>query len=133
MSMYPGDEPYTPEQAEQECAERESAQAEDAQIAKLKEAEPILRRMLLPDTLVVWETLDGETFLVCVSCQDKPRIEVRWEQGMYVAQAYDHAAILRDFECADPSSLALRLKFFLAYADLTPFLSAAAADFYNRR
>ena len=133
MTMYPGDEPYTPEQAEAECAEREAEQQEDAQLAKLKEAEPILRRTLLPETLVVWETLDGETFLACVSLDDKPRIEIRWEDGKYVAQAYDHASILHDFVASDSSALARTIKTYLANTNLGEFLSASAADFYNRR
>jgi hypothetical protein len=130
--MYPGDEPYAPWMSERECAELEAELREDAQLAKLKEAEGILRHTLLPDALVVWETLDGETFLACVSLDDKPRIEVRWEDGKYIAQAYNHDAILHNFVDHDPAVLAGLLKTWLAQW-LGEFLSAADADFYNRR
>ena len=106
---------------------------DDLSLAKLKEAEPLLRRTLLPDTLVVWETLDAETFLTCVSLNDKPRVEVRWEDGMYVAQAYNHDAILHDFVASDPLVLAVWVKVYLAHVESDEFLSAAQADFFNRR
>ena len=106
---------------------------ESDELAKLKEAEPLLRRTLLPETLVVWETLDGETFLTCVSLDDKPRVEVRWEDGAYIAQAFDHASYLHNFVDHDPLILAGRLKVYLAHVDLGERLSAAEADFYNRR
>ncbi len=133
MTMYPGDEPYTENQARFDRLEREAEWMESDRARHLYRAEPILRRTLLPDTLVVWETLDGETFLACVSLDDKPRVEVRYEDGMYVAQAYQHDAPLKDFEETEPIRLALRLKVYLADVDLGEFRSAAAADFYNRR
>ncbi len=132
MSMYPGDEPYTSEQDFFERAERAAEEEDNAQVAMLARALPVLRRMLVPGALVVWEDIFGETVLVIVAA-DKPRIEVRYEGGVYVAQAYDHASILHDMVDADPAALALTIKTWLAHAQMGEFLSAAAADFYNRR
>ena len=133
MGMYPSDEPYTPEQTECERNAREAEILEDAQLAKLKDACPILRRTLLPEILVVWEEMDGEMILVCPEHDDQPRVEIRWEQDTYIAQAYGHDALLKDMVDADPVVLALTLKTYLAHAQMEQFLSASAADFYNRR
>lgn len=131
MSMYPGEEPYTPEQARFERAERAAEWDESERARKLYHACSVLQRMLVPDALVVWEEDHGEFFLVVVAI-DKPRIEVRHEGGLYVAQAYGHASILHDFVDPDPAELARQIKVWLAQWQ-GEFLSAAAADSNNGR
>ena len=132
MGMYPSDEPYTPEQARAEGQERDDERITEANLDHLYTAWPIFRQALLPDTMVVWEDVDGETLLV-TSGFDQPRVEIRWEDGAYIAQAYDHDALLKDMVDADPQVLALTLKTYLAHVQMGQFLSASEADFYNRR
>ena len=125
--MFDLNEPFDPSQMERECAAREAEQRENAQIAELQRTVPTLKAMLPFDSVLVWERTSVDRLCLVIVTPDKPDIDVNYEDGQYVAQAYDHLSILHDFVDPNPAVIAAQIKVWLSEHQ-GGWLSAAEAD-----